>query len=281
MKKMFVVLVVFMACSIVQADVNDVNTLTLEQCRARILELERIVRSQQDRIEKLIARLKNQTGRSQDVNAPKVSDAKKSHIIPPFDPNNGIVYNGKKRDMQWFNYFYKENQNEIAFVDDKYTYITGGLKRRQGEVLQVLDNGEAIICQKGRKGFKSSMIGSSGGRDGGDLWERIQTGAASTPSTPDIFYHIKGYKGSLVDGQSFSCNAISNGTFEYIDTTGAQRTIKSFIVCEPLTKEQFADALNSGFILMKQTKNDNKPAESPTGRPLPKTNGENVETPIQ
>jgi hypothetical protein len=36
-----------------------------------------------------------------------------------------IIYRGKKRNKQWFNYMYKEFQNKIVFVGGKYIYITG------------------------------------------------------------------------------------------------------------------------------------------------------------
>jgi len=289
MKKIFVVLVIFMICGIAQADVNDVNVLTLEQCRARILELERIVRSQQDRIEKLIARLKNQTGRGQDINTPKVSDAKKPHIIPPFDPNNGIVYNGTKRNLQWFNYFYKENQNKIAFVDGKYIYIADKLENRQGEVQDVLDNGEAIIRETEYVTSQRHNTGVFYG-DGADLHDAIQRNIDNAYNNPpkltktDRYFHIKGYKKPLIDKQPFNCAIIRNGIFEYTTTTGANKTVESFIVYEPITKEQFADAINSGFILIKQTKNNGKPAETPIRGPRPKqveNNGKITETPIQ
>jgi hypothetical protein len=168
---------------------------------------------------------------------------------------------------------YKEFQDKITFINGKYVYIAGTqdylsardqkvlpdgilLKYQTGKVLQVLENGEAIIHEEGYVAPRQHY-----GNDAEGVYDRIQS---SLNSRPDLFFHIKGYKGTLVDGQSFNdIPLISSGTYKYINTSGAQKTIQSFTVYEFLTKEQFVDALNGGLVLMKRDKVGDKTIETP------------------
>lgn len=177
-----------------------------------------------------------------------------------YDPNGGIIYRDKKRDMRWLNYMYKEFQNKIAFVDGKYIYLAdASVERQQGKVLQVLNDGEAIIYQEGYTALRQRP-GTPESPEG--MYRRIQSALIAGPDRPEIYFHIKGYKGTLIDGQQFSnVTLISCGTYKYTSTDGANRIIQSFAVYEPLTRERFADALNSGFILTKQIKVGDKTVE--------------------
>lgn len=295
MKKIFAISIIFLICTIGKTVTDSNNTIvpdfnntavpdtnTTADCLEKIKQLERVIESQEKRLAKttdafnnLKKQLDEQIKENEKLKALLPKD-KINSVVPAasFDSNDGIVYHGKKRDRLWFYRMYKEFQNKIAFVDGKYIYIKNKaidsipkelvpegtlIKNPSGKVLQVLRPGEAIIWQKGTS-ISFSPIGGGAAPD--DLWHRIATSVASTP---DIFYHVKGYKDKLVDDQSFSYNGclVSAGTFEYTDISGAKRTIQSFAVYEPLTREQFADAINSGFILTKQSKVGDKTIEQP------------------
>lgn len=63
---------------------------------------------------------------------------KQKRIIPSFDPNNGIVYNGKKRSKRWFYQIYKGFYDKIAVVDGEYEYVEGKLiidKNKQTKIV--------------------------------------------------------------------------------------------------------------------------------------------------
>ncbi len=166
-----------------------------------------------------------------------------------------VIYQEKKRSKEWFDEMYKRFCGNIVCINGKY--FDKGLLEFQRilhnkllpkgtvakvpsgcKVQQVLGHGEALIWRKG-----SSFTYSDG------------VAVRMTQRTPEILFHLSGYERQLIDGQAIDYKGplISTGTFEYTDTLGAKRTIQSFRIFksfyEPLTKEQFADALNSGYLL--------------------------------
>jgi hypothetical protein len=168
----------------------------------------------------------------------------KPYIETHYNPKDGIIYRGQKRDNLWFCRMYESLRfkDSIVYVNGKYVnmkhgqFMTGDIYPdgtlivvESGKVLQVLGPGEAII------------------------------------STENYTCHIKGYKYQLVDGQRFSESLISAGIYEYITVSGAEKTIPSFIIYDskPLTKDEFADAINSGFILTTQRKVGDTTIEQP------------------
>jgi hypothetical protein len=60
-----------------------------------------------------------------------------------------------------------------------------------------------------------------------------------------LIFQVKGVptKG-LVDGASYDARLVCVGTYKY-----GSRTVPSYAIHTPLTKEQFADALAKGFML--------------------------------
>lgn len=72
-----------------------------------------------------------------------------------------------------------------------------------------------------------------------------------------VVAHIHGLENDFIDGQDFLSYRtlyIYTGTFVYTSTLGTRRTVPSLAIYKPLTKEQFANCLNSGFKLYQITK---------------------------
>lgn len=203
------------------ANVNDVNSLTIEQCRARILYLENIVQSQQNRIEKLTAAL----------NKYKQPEIKSVSI----NLSDGIIYHNKKRSSQWFNYWYDEFMNKIVYYNGRYMEISP--QKYSCTILRSIDDDEAMVSIRGYKENEKGEIFNN------------------------KCCHIKGDYKPLIDSQSFSSFSFDgylfdNGVHQYITTTGTIETVTSYIIIKhtSLTKEQFADAINNGFELTQKVK---------------------------
>lgn len=176
-----------------------------------------------------------------------------------------IVYRGKRRDERWFDTMYKRFCGNIVYINGEYfdknllefqsispnkIWPKGAVVKvpSRCKVLQVLGPGEALILREAYKAVR--ITGNHSGLKG--AWSRI---AEAANAQPEILFHLSGYERKLIDGQAIDYEGplISTGTYEYSDALGASRTVQSFRIFksfyEPLTKEQFADALNSGYIL--------------------------------
>lgn len=232
MRISIIALVVVMVCGICSANVNDVNSLSLEQCRARILELERIVKSQRNQIEKLVAELTEKQSSPQTVE-------EKTNSAGEFKFADGMVYRGKKQSPHFFNYWYDDFKDRIVIY--KGQYLKASPEKYECEVVQIIDDNEAVVVITGYNVFESS-------ENSGLLKERIV-------KLENKRCHIKGYNKTFADYQPFSFTGclISNGSYQYTASSGTTTKIASYIAaeCRTLNKEQFADAINKGFELTK------------------------------
>jgi hypothetical protein len=246
-----------------QKDPND----KIKVLQERITQLESVVESQQKTISRLELKLDERIKENEKPKAPHKEDGVINDISKKtsFDPNN-IVYHGKKRSRLWFDKMYERFNGKIIFVEGKYfdkntfensvvetlhdaktypknqivklwehsgdrTIITGG--GTELNIRQVLGDGEALVEVKG--------------------WISVVRTVTEAPIRETEYktpIHLTGLEGPLVDGQSISVGClISLGTYEYITTRGNKSTIPSFKACNflPLTREQFAEAINSGI----------------------------------
>jgi hypothetical protein len=122
--------------------------------------------------------------------------------------------------------------------------------------------------------------GMASTRSAGTVSSRFLTmapGNAGTPDSPQIIFHICGFNTQgITDGLPLfrfgfhhhdSSTARSEagwngsdsqpeewlvycGTYSYVDTRGAKRTVPSYAVYRPATREEFVEALTSGVVLM-------------------------------
>lgn len=134
-----------------------------------------------------------------------------------------IIYRGEKRSKEWFDEMYKKYFDTIALVGGNYIdrgvfenkYARFGQKAK---ILQVINENELLVT------------------DG------------------DSTYHVHGVVGDYYDDAPFPFRGyiiLRTGTYRYTSTLGAAKTVQSCKVYQykPLTKEQFADALKSGYLL--------------------------------
>jgi hypothetical protein len=90
----------------------------------------------------------------------------------------------------------------------------------------------------------------------------------------ELLFHVKGMTASLVDDVDFpNTQLVCVGTYRYGTTLGAAKTVPSYAVCMPITREQFAEALSGGFKLMNYRKVTTKTPEGTNtkivGTPVP------------
>ena len=243
MRITIIALVVFMVCSICPADVTDVNSMTIEQCRARILELERIVKSQRNQIAKLVAELTEKQSETQAAerktnSAPSETQTagEKTNSAGEFNLYDGIVYRGKTRSPQFFNYWYDEFRDRIVYYNGQY--LKASAQKYDCVVLQVINDNEAIVLISGYNVIEYST-------NYGPFKEHVT-------NFENNRCHVKGYNGTFTgDNFSFKGCLFGNGSYQYTNSSGVKTTLASYILaeCKTLKKEQFADAINNGFEL--------------------------------
>jgi hypothetical protein len=196
------------------------------------LELERIIKSQRNQIAKLVVEL---TAKSSEPQIPE----EKTTSAGEFKFADGMVYRGKKQSPHFFNYWYDEFKDRIAYYNGQY--LKASPQKYECEVVKIIDDNDAIVLISGRNVFENS-------EKSGPLKEHIT-------KIENKRCHIKGHNMAFTDYQPFSFNGclISNGSYQYTNASGAKTNIASYIVveCRTLNKEQFADAVNKGFDLTK------------------------------
>jgi len=241
-KKLLILVIILVFCSvewpnIVLGQQEKELSQSVTQLQQKIEELEKTIKAQQQTLcqaKKAYERVKKQLDeqikeneilktlcKEAGVDIIKIADA-------TFNPSD-IVYCGKKQTQKWFDMMYKKFHDKIAYVDGKYVYIRDLPSKSvfnpknkwvAWKVLSDLGNGEVLIC------------------DGRGSVERI--------------YHISGLERSFVDREYFDQDKwyICTGSFKYTARFGEQKTVRSFSAYKELTKEQFADAIKSGFKLI-------------------------------
>lgn len=98
----------------------------------------------------------------------------------------------------------------------------------QATVLQIVGKDQAIITRPA----KAPMVG--------------------VPGQDEVLFHVRGIDPMKhIDGTFFNELLVYAGTYQYINTVGAKRTIQSFVVYQPITLEQFVAALAGGLELVR------------------------------
>jgi hypothetical protein len=190
-------------------------------------------------------------------------------------PSERIVYRGKERDEDWFNRMYERFYDKIALSGDKFVDLRTFKPKNissdfveMGTVVSTLSPSSASIGMPKELGEGQSY----GGLALRTLYARkgqfkvisvIRDGEALIDCTTGQFvFHICGYEHPLIDGQKFDDigNLICVGTYKYATAQGNQKTVQSFKVWDPkpLTKEQFEEALKSGFELVNYVEKQGK-----------------------
>lgn len=158
------------------------------------------------------------------------------------------TYLGRRRTHQWFGKMHGYFADKIILLDGKYKDIgkhlvdgwpdlTPGCRigtcgySRECQVLQVVDDDELLVHRYGRAASRDRFT--------------------VIPAVSRLLFHVKRVKTQgLVEGAAFEERLVCVGTYRYTAPGGAARTVPSYVVHAPLTKEQFADALAGGFKLV-------------------------------
>ena len=189
-------------------------------------------------LESLIARLSGEVNKLREL-------CRKNRIEVPKRRTDNLtrrvvfIYLGRPRTGAWFNTMYEKFHEKTARVDGRYIDIGKDVLQRRMVSPDAL-RGE-VYRETHRKCYVLQIIGSH---------EALIKGHKYSGSGLHMF-HVKGLdtKG-LVDGADFGGKKlIYCGTYRYVTTNGATKTIRSYMVYTPLTREQFADALAKGFKL--------------------------------
>ncbi len=253
MKKTILVCMVFVGLcmpTIIKSENSPLQEI--ERLKAEIKQLQTTIESLQKKILQLKKDLANES--KEKVRLLKLCKKAGIDVRIKDDAQPGeVIYRGKKCSKEWFDKMYKRFCGNIVCINGEY--FDKGLLEFQRilpnklwpkgtvvkfpsgcKVLQVLGHGEALVIEKGLTLKRTTLTGE-------------YLGTISQGS--DTLFHLSGYERQLIDEQALSYKGplLSIGTFEYTDALGARKTIQSFRIFksfyEPLTKEQFADALNS------------------------------------
>lgn len=263
MKKLFITLVILSVCQITGA--VDVNSLDPNLYLQKIKELEQTTKAQQQKIDQLTAALEDAKRENEWLRELCKKAGVKIPTLAPGEPNfnsGEIVYRGKQRTQKWFDRMYERFYDKIAYADGKYYDIQEGMLNQKMineeplptgtfaetpdncKVYKTLTNREVVIIRPASE--NSTTVYQPALPYG----QRAASSKTYVHTTPELLFHVKGIADNVTEGNPFSTNKlISIGVYAYED-----RKIQSFIVCEPLTKEQFAEAIKSGFVLINYTK---------------------------
>ena len=167
-----------------------------------------------------------------------------------------IIYKGKSRSAAWFEQQYEIFKNKIAFIDGQYVHINRKITRMKNPV-SILEStppkiGECrsayFVLPTGEK--LPQLIVFSIINDNEAL-----VGHEHDPELYGLF-HFRINTEGMFDGSDIPIvDVIYVGTYSYISTIGSRKTIKSYMIHEPLTKDQFKDALTKGFDLEQTARN--------------------------
>jgi hypothetical protein len=158
-------------------------------------------------------------------------------------------YKGHQVSAAWIDQQYAYFQEKIAYVDGKY-YDIGKSRLRAG-----VDYVREIPPKVGEARLSAPEPTSADPR-------RIPTGAtvlqvigkdAAIITNRGLTFHVRGINPEKqIDGTPFQeILLIYVGTYKYINAMGTRSTIQSFVVYQPLTREQFVEALAGGLDLVR------------------------------
>lgn len=264
------------------ADAQDINAL-----KTKIGELEKTITTQAEQIqrtEKVLDELRKQLDAQIKENDRLREICKKAGIdttkesVSDSKSIGHIIYRGKERDADWFNRMYKMFSDKIALLNGEFVDLrTHPIKPIDESYVEV---GTIVsMCRSHNTGDEAlsivwnryyrvvSVIGDGEALINCTVESTVVANRKSETGRGDFIFHVCGYDHPLIDGQDFPYNGnlICVGTYKYTTALGAQKTVQSFKVWEPkpLTKEQFAEALRSGFELVNYVEQQGKSVKVP------------------
>jgi hypothetical protein len=259
--------------AIVRAEENNTGTQDVNVLKTNIRELEKTIKTQEEQIQRtgktldelmkqLDAQIKESNRLRELCKKAGIDTTKESDSASK--PIGRIIYRDKERDEDWFNRMYERFSDKIALAGDKFVDLRTFKPKDIGadfvEVGTIIDAGYGKNKVISVIGDGEALINYRGGR-----FSQMRVGGTPVAST-DVIYHLCGYDHPLIDGQTLDIrNLICVGTYKYTTASGVQKTVQSFKVGEPkpITKEQFAEALRSGFELVNYVEKQGKTVKVP------------------
>jgi len=170
-------------------------------------------------------------------------------------------YGGRQVTASWIDQQYGYFKDKIACVDGKFFDIGRGLAQITLARRFPFDNPVPFVTQKppeiGEVLLSGPVPTSTSPdprtfRDGATVLQVVGKNEAIIQNGR-VFFHVRGIDtAKQIDGTRFQeIPLVYVGTYQYVDTTRAGRTIQSFIIYQPLARQQFAAALAGGFKLVR------------------------------
>lgn len=175
--------------------------------------------------------------------------------LPEVTKIETYMYLGKSHPQVWFEQMYKEFADKIVFADGKY--LDAGKSALSGWPEIDPTSPATSVWGKTPYGCKVRQVLSPNDvliERPSEVREWPDPLGVQFYTVPALLFHVKGVdtKG-LVDGTEFKARLVYTGTYSY-----SGRTIASYTIYGPLSKEQFADALAKGFKLVRYKKVSHK-----------------------
>jgi hypothetical protein len=273
--------------AVTTAEENNTKTQDVNVLKTNIGELEKTIKTQEEQIQrtgKALDELRKQLDAQIKENDRLRELCKKAGIDTTKEvgsgstPSGRIIYQGKERDEEWFDRMYERFSDKIALAGDKFVDLRTKPKHISNDFVEVgtiVDTGNVFPGVRGPEAGSSyfyrviSVIGVGEALINCHTESFIIIGGKSSKGSSDFIFHLCGYDQPLIDGQTLNIkdteNLICVGTYKYTTALGAQKTVQSFKVWqpEPLTREQFAEALRSGFELVNYVERQGKTVKVP------------------
>jgi hypothetical protein len=276
-KKVVFLLMGFCFCKTAfAAEPNEVNSI--DSLRFQIAQLKVVISEQ----EKQLTQLKKENIRLKSLCQQAGIDIKETSTQ---SINERCIYRGRDRDSAWIERMFKRCGKYIADVNGQYIDIRGTILENSKEkikyrkniptgtilklpygykVLQSLGQSELLIHRRPTPTFTTpptGPIGSTREITREVTIESLQVGN-KTPEEPSLSFpeiiHIRGCQQNYTDDESFESPVlISEGIYNYRTPLGSTKTVPSLSLLEiqPITKEQFIEAINTGLLLYEYIEN--------------------------
>ena len=267
----------------------------LQTLQAKIDTLEETIKTQQEQItrtEKALSNMKKQLDEQikenkklrllyekAGVNTTGKAPESISPNQPSASPDRPIIYQGRERTKEWFERMYERFSDKIALLNGKFValrFVDIGKPNttdvwesppQVGAIIQIPSKCKVVTV------FKDGEVLLVKGLERKKTKTRLEMPAGvsyidSGGGVKDFYFHVTGYDGPLLSNDQifpYTGKLVCVGTYTYTGGLGHKNTVQSFKVwqTEPLTKEQFAEAISSGFDLVDYVERGGKTIEKP------------------
>jgi hypothetical protein len=157
---------------------------------------------------------------------------------------------------------YKGVQVTASWVDQQYSYFKNRIANIDGKFRDI---GKAVTEIELKRDFPDAdtpaHLMTKNPPEVGDIrvsWFKVIQIVGENEALvrdDDVLFHVRGIDpAKQIDGTGWAnVRLVYVGTYQYISVMGARRTIQSYLVYRPITREEFVSALAGGFELVRYT----------------------------